>query len=526
MRDLIGRLAADERDRAALKRISRHIAFQASTSLATALLCLTQAAVPATAQSSGANEVSLSLTALTHPADVELVYSLASDPGGAATRVMVTTKSGRGSETFRVSHQGTLHITQTEAPNLRLESIRCSGAIANVDLASRKVVLAIASDGAISCTFTNSASDQTADLTRQTLQRTATTIAGLPSSSDRVTERLSASMGVRKIAVPEPADKSEEDGERRTSALIPLTGDGTNKAGNAKFAANLSDIAEAKAREQAEKIRGSGLQVPGITVTRSRFDGWAEGSLGYAHNSKDNTSDAFSNLAVGADYRLNERWLIGLMGNYSTIDSATFEKAPDITGKGWMAGPYAGYKINRQMFLSLKALHGVGETHYLATAETPLMADGLETTRWLFDATLTGNWKSGNWTLSPSAQFIHFAERGSLINGEAGGAAVRASADSGRFLFGPQISYEFTTDKETKVTPRAAVKGLWELEEIEIDGATVGDLKDESLSTRVEAGIAVTSSKAKLDFSASLEGLGSETEKAASGKATLSVPLN
>src|SRR5690606_18339944 len=151
----------------------------------------------------------------------------------------------------------------------------------------------------------------------------------------------------------------------------------------------------------------------------------AEGSLGYAHNSKDNTSDAFSNLAVGADYRLNERWLIGLMGNYSTIDSATFEKAPDITGKGWMAGPYAGYKINRQMFLSLKALHGVGETHYLATAETPLMADGLETTRWLFDATLTGNWKSGNWTLSPSAQFIHFAERGSLINGEAGGAAVR-----------------------------------------------------------------------------------------------------
>lgn len=505
---------------------SRSIRTRAATGIgAAAMLVLPHAALPAIAQSGqGAGEVALSLSVTTSSADAELVYSLTSGPGGAPVNLSVATQSGSGSRTFRISHHGSLHITQAETANLHLENISCQGAVTSVDLASRKVVLAITSDDAVSCTFTNSQVDRTAALTQQTLQRTATSMTnGLPSTSNRVTERLSASMGVRKVAVPKPA---ENPGEEKTAALIPLTGGGTGDAGNAKFSTALSDIAEAKAREQAELVRDSGLSLPGITVARSRFDGWVEGNLGYASNSENNTSDAFSNLAIGADYRLNERWLVGLMGNYSTIDSQTFESQPDISGQGWMAGPYAGYKINQQMFLSLKALHGVGETHYFATPGSPLMADGLETTRWLLDATLTGNWKAGNWTVTPSAQVIHFAERGSqTLHGEASGA-VDARADTGRFLFGPQISYEFAPSKTTRITPRAAVRGLWEMEEVTIDDDTVADLSNQGLSTRLEAGIAVTSPKAKLDFSGSLEGLGDENERAASGKATLSVPLN
>jgi hypothetical protein len=152
----------------------------------------------------------------------------------------------------------------------------------------------------VSCTFTNTSVDRTAALTQQSLQRTATSLTnGLPSTSDRVTERLSASMGVRKVAVPQPAENPGESKE--TAALIPLTGSGDGKTGNAKFSTAFSDIAEAKAREHAERVRDSGLQLPGITVARSRFDGWVEGNIGYATNEEDNTSDAFSNFAIGAD---------------------------------------------------------------------------------------------------------------------------------------------------------------------------------------------------------------------------------
>lgn len=468
----------------------------------------------------GASDVLLSLHSLTPSADGEIVYSLSS--GGASLHILpVAISSGRGTRTVRVTHQGTLEITQGNASNLNLENISCDGALTSVDLASGKVVLALASDDPVSCTFTNGTSAQTATLTQQTLQRTAKTItSGLASSSDRVTGRLSESM-VRKIPVP----NADASGERRTSALmIPLTGDASSEAGSAKFRTTLSDIADAKAREQGEKIRDSGLQMPGITVARARFDGWVEGNVGYARNKDNNTSDDFSNLAVGADYRVSERWLLGMVGAYHNIDSRTFETAPDISGKGWMAGPYAGYKINSQMFMSLKALHGVGETRYFATPESSLDADGLETARWLLDATVTGNWKTGNWTLSPSAQLTHFAEHGSQTMGS--DATVSAKAGTDRLLFGPQISYEFKPSTTTSVTPRAAVRGLWELEDIKIDDEAMGNLRNENLSARVEAGIAVTSPRAKLDFSGSVEGLGNENGKAASGKATLSVPLN
>ena len=479
------------------------------------------------------SQVRLQLKSLAYPVDAEVIYGLSSGSGSTATNVSVATQAGSGTRTFLVTHQGTLQITQTDAPNLHLENINCEGAVASTDLASRKVVLAIVSEDAVSCTFANSTTvasgataDQTATLTQQTLQRTATSIAGsLPATSNRVTERLSASM-VRKIPVPKATDQPSNEESQRTSSLqIPLTGSADGNAGNAKFSTALSDLADAKAREQGEKIRDSGLNLQGITVARSRFDGWIEGNAGYVRDSQNNTSDAFSNLALGADYRLNERWLLGMMGTYNNIDSETVASAPDISGKGWMAGPYAGYKINRQMFVSLKALRGVGETKYFASPDSTLTADGLETNRWLLDATVSGNLKSGNWTLSPTAQFSHFAEQGHQV--ATGASTIQAKADSERFLVGPQISYEFAPSQSTRVTPRAAVKALWQTEDISIDDEAIGDLKNESLSARVEAGIAVTSPEAKLDFSGSLEGLGGdETSKAATGKATLSVPLN
>lgn len=475
----------------------------------------------AQAQSGAGRDVLLSLHSLTPSTEGEIVYSLSS--GGTSLHMLpVAISSGRGVRTVRVTHQGTLEITQADAPDLNLEDISCQGAMASVDLAARKVILALASEGPVSCTFANGASTQTATLTGQTLQRTAKTItSGLASSSDRITGRLSESM-VRRIPVPKVNGDAGE--ENRTSAMIPLTGDATGQTGNAKFRTTLSDIADAKAREQGEKIRASGLEMPGITVARSRLDGWVEGNVGYVRDKNNNTSDDFSNLAIGADYRISERWLLGMAGAYHNIDSRTVEAAPDISGKGWMAGPYAGYKINDQMFLSLKALHGVGETRYFAAPENALDADGLETRRWLLDATVSGNLKSGNWTLTPSAQVTHFGERGSQVVD--GAATVDAKADSGRFLFGPQISYEFKPNNGTSITPRAAVKGLWEIEDIRIDDPAMENLKNENLSARVEAGIAVTSSRAKLDFSGSVEGLGNEDGKAASGKATLSVPLN
>lgn len=489
---------------------------------AVAVLLLPALTNGSAAQSAGGTQdVLLSLHSVTPSAEGEVVYSLSS--GGASLHILpIVVTSGRGARTVRVAHQGTLEITQADAPDLNLESISCHGALTSVDLAARKVVLALASEGPVSCTFANGASAQTATLTQQTLQRTARTItSGLASSSDRITGRLSESM-VRRIPVPQA--NADADKKSRTSVLIPLTGDASGEAGNAKFRTTLSDIAEAKAREQGEKIRDSGLEMPGITVARARLDGWVEGNVGYARDKNNNTSDDFSNFAIGADYRISERWLLGMVGAYHNIDSRTVESAADISGKGWMAGPYAGYRINNQMFVSLKALHGVGDTRYFAAPDKALEADGLETARWLLDATVSGNWKAGNWTLSPSAQLTHFAERGSQMMG--GAAMVDARADSGRFLFGPQISYEFKPSNTTSITPRAAVKGLWELEGIKIEDPAMENVKNENLSARVEAGIAVTSPRAKLDFSGSVEGLGNENGKAASGKATLSVPLN
>ena len=480
------------------------------------LLLAAGASLPAAAQGTSDSEITLTLTSRAHPADAALVYSLRS--ASAPMNITVNTIGGSGSRTLRVTHEGTLHISQSETPNLALDAISCTGAVASVDLAERAVALAITSDDAVTCTFSNNAVNRTAALTEQTLERTAKSLTtSLPATSNRVSERLSQSMGVRKIAIPQPAQ--DENGEPKPTGMIPLTGTATDDAGNAKFSTKLSDIAEANAREQAERVRDSGINLPGITVARPRFDGWAEGSIGYTSNDEDNTSDAFTNLAVGADYRLNEDWLVGMMGNYSTLESQTFETDPNISGRGWMAGPYAGYKINRQMFLSVKALHGAGETQFFGTPESPLMADGLETQRWLLDATLSGAWKTGRWTVSPTAQVTHFAERGHQIS--AGEETVGAKADSDRFLIGPEISYEFAPNDQTKIVPRAAVKGLWETEEIAVDDQS---MTHDSLSTRLEAGIAVTSPKGRLDFSASLEG--NEEQRAAAGKASVSVPLN
>ncbi len=294
-----------------------------------------------------------------------------------------------------------------------------------------------------------------------------------------------------------------------------------------QFSTSMSELSRHYASAQTRS--GYHLGVAGGAAQPSPFDIWIEGT--YADFSDDgfasNADGHFGLLALGADYVVNSRLLIGAMAQYDTMSERSDVDARAVEGQGWMAGPYATVRLGDSVFWRLRAAWGQSSNDV-----RPFLTytDHFDSDRWLVSSRLTGNMVAGRWTVRPFASVFYLEDNAQSYVDSDGLTVPEVRSRYGQIAAGPEVSYRYELD-DIQLEPRFALSiattfaneadalGLGE-----IDAAIVGR---DDVRTRAEIGVrATTRGGLTLDLSGAYDGIGSDGFEATSARVTLRMPMN
>ncbi|WP_186458281.1 fibronectin type III domain-containing protein [Neorhizobium alkalisoli] len=205
------------------------------------------------------------------------------------------------------------------------------------------------------------------------------------------------------------------------------------------------------ARNHADGISGG---------ASSPFNVWIDGTL-MTHNRNDNGDrwGFFGMVDLGADYLLNEKALVGVSLHYDRMTDPTDEDV-ELTGNGWLAGPYASLEIGKGVFWDTSLLYG-GSSNDIDTAYW----DGaFDTTRWMADTSLKGQLMLDEKTvLTPKLRAVYFSEKVEdySVSNAAGDRIDIDGFDEKQFRIslGAEIARSFTLENDATLTPKLGATG-------------------------------------------------------------------
>lgn len=243
------------------------------------------------------------------------------------------------------------------------------------------------------------------------------------------------------ISIPSLMDRRHA---AQASDPVSVTATPSNEGMLLGFASSLTQVDAA--RDAAEGI---------IASDPSRFNAWVEGTL-LAHKRDDNAGrwGNFAMVSAGADYLLSQRLLLGVSVHYDRMSDPTDHDAK-LTGNGWLAGPYASFAIGERLFWDTSVRYG-GSSNDIDTA----FWDGkFDTTRWLIDTAIKGQWVIGEDTiLTPKLRAVYFNEKVetySVFNGTGDEIQIDGlDTEQFRASLGAEIARSFTLPSGFKVTPK------------------------------------------------------------------------
>ncbi|WP_167332668.1 putative Ig domain-containing protein [Rhizobium freirei] len=191
------------------------------------------------------------------------------------------------------------------------------------------------------------------------------------------------------------------------------------------------------------------------------FNVWIGGAF-LAHNDKNRNDStgkwgSFAMINMGADYLLSDRALIGLSFHYDRMTDPT-EQDAELTGNGWLAGPYASIEIGRGVFWNGSLRYGGSNN----TINTTFWNGSFKTTRWMADTSIDGQWSlDEDTTISPKLRMIYFSEKVAdytVKNGAGDAITIDGfNEDQFRVSLGAEIARSFVLENDAKLTPKLGV---------------------------------------------------------------------
>jgi len=198
----------------------------------------------------------------------------------------------------------------------------------------------------------------------------------------------------------------------------------------------------------------------------------------------------------------------------------------EISGHGWMAGPYATLALSDHLFLQGRLAAGRSDN-----SVSPMMTytDNFDSSRWLASGTVVGSWEYGPWTFRPAASFAYMQDRSDSYTDAFGVFIPGVTEQLGQAKIGPELFYEQKLANGAVVSPHAALQAIVNWGSSSIDTSVVGGAAagPEGLRGKAAAGMTTRfTDGVTLDLSASYDGIGVGSYQALEGSAKLTVPLN
>ncbi|MCV2878835.1 autotransporter domain-containing protein, partial [Sedimentimonas flavescens] len=159
----------------------------------------------------------------------------------------------------------------------------------------------------------------------------------------------------------------------------------------------------------------SGVRFSASNVSEDRdWYLWSEGIWSVyedASGSYGTRDGEFGLISFGADFLANERLSLGLMAQFDSSDE-TADNGFDISGKGWLLGPYLSAELSRNLFMSARLSWGQSSND----AEIDVFGLGdiysgeFDTSRFYSTVSLYGKYQAGDAVLTPLLKLQHLRE--------------------------------------------------------------------------------------------------------------------
>ncbi|WP_104667012.1 fibronectin type III domain-containing protein [Ensifer adhaerens] len=187
----------------------------------------------------------------------------------------------------------------------------------------------------------------------------------------------------------------------------------------------------------------------------SPFNAWIDGTVA-VHKRDENGGrwGSFGLISAGADYLLSEKALVGLSFHFDRITDPT-DVAAELTGNGWLAGPYASFELGSGVFLDTSLLYGGSWND----VDTKYFDGSFETRRVMWDTKLQGHWQLGDATvLTPALRAVFLNEEVddySVSNDDGSRVDLQGfTQDQLRFSIGAELERSYQLDNGMMLTPR------------------------------------------------------------------------
>ncbi|MCE5973046.1 autotransporter domain-containing protein [Sinirhodobacter sp. WL0062] len=159
----------------------------------------------------------------------------------------------------------------------------------------------------------------------------------------------------------------------------------------------------------------SGVRFSASNVSEDRdWYVWSEGiwSVYEDESGSYGTRDGeFGLISFGADFLASERLSLGLMAQFDSSDE-TAADAFDISGKGWLFGPYLSTELSRNLFMSARLSWGQSSNDAALDVfgQGDIYTGEFDTSRFYSTVSLYGKYQAGEAVLTPLLKLQHLRE--------------------------------------------------------------------------------------------------------------------
>lgn len=268
-----------------------------------------------------------------------------------------------------------------------------------------------------------------------------------------------------------------------SATLAPYGGDGMALS----FGTSLAQLQASSAAADA----AAGLPT---MVEQPRLNIWASGTAGIHTGSGDGESESwgdFALLSTGVDYLLNDGALVGLSFHLDHLTDPTDADA-QLTGNGWLVGPYGAFEIARGIFLDSNLLYG----RTANSIDTGALSGVFGTSRWMSDTSLYGQWQlDAATTVTPKLRVVYLNETVAdyeVANNVGTVVEMPGFTDQQlRLSLGAELTHEFVLGDGLRVIPTVGViAGLSALDDAAAYGSMTTNLRLTSWqSWTIDAGL-------------------------------------
>ncbi|WP_270373873.1 Ig-like domain-containing protein [Marinicauda sp. Alg238-R41] len=471
-------------------------------------------------------EFAVSVSVEVRNGDLTLVATTPSAPGSdtpfaytsdlaAFQDLILTPSAGRASASVPDVRHGAYTITQNLPAGWRVKSIECAGdsdSGSTFDVETARATIDLDPGESLVCTFENVRDEDAVRIATQRairnfmIRRADRLIASAPALSRRFAERSATGRGTFGADV---------DGSGR----YQLT-----------FAGSLSGMRNAAAAQTPE--------IAGVTnYERPFLDGWDIWLAAQVAGVSDDRAgeDAESDFGVaqlGIDYRMGEDVILGLLAQYDWMDESAREIVEEagaisgarVEGDGWMAGPYAVWRIQDSLVFDALAMYGGSDSR---VDPLGLYRDEFETDRFMLRANLTGQFAVGPWRVRPQAGVTHFEETQNAYTDSLGNLIPDQSIAIGRFRAGPEIAWRHQGEGGGWLELNTSLRAVWDYQTAELLNEA-GELAGGDENLRADASFGISSrlpGGITMRLGAGISGLGVGDFHATTGRFEIRIPF-